>query len=153
MDLRSYLERQGVLYQASQHPTVYTAQELAQCEHVPGRQVIKPVVVKADGQFLMCALPANCRIDLDKLREEIHAKDVDLVDEPKLSELFPQCELGAEPPVGMMFDMPMVMDESVLNDERVTFQAGSHRDAVTMTIDDFCRINDAARICRFSRPA
>ena len=61
MNLQSVLDQMGVNYRVSHHPTAYTAQMLAEAEHVPGRKVIKPVVVQADGEFVMCALPASYR--------------------------------------------------------------------------------------------
>jgi Ala-tRNA(Pro) deacylase len=124
----------------SQHPIAYTAQDLASVEHVPGRQVIKPVVVKADGRFVMCALPASHQIDLAALREQLQAKEVNLADEQKLSELFPDCELGAEPPIGRLYNMPTIMDESLIADARVMFQAGTHRDAITMSLTEYRRV-------------
>jgi len=139
MNVQSFLDEMGVRYRTSQHPIAYTAQDLASAEHVPGRQVIKPVVVKADGRFVMCALPASHRVDLSALREQLEVDDVQLVDEVKLSELFPDCELGAEPPIGRLYDMPTIMDESLICDARVTFQAGTHSDSVTMTLADYRR--------------
>ena len=68
MNVQTFLDEMGINYRASHHVAAYTAQDLASVEHVPGRQVIKPVVVRADGQFVMCALPASYRIDLDALR-------------------------------------------------------------------------------------
>ena len=99
MNLQTFLDEMGVHYRVSHHDTAYTAQGLAETEHVPGRQVIKPVVVKADGHFVMCALPACHRVDLHELRDQLQAGDVSLADEAKLRELFPDCELGAEPPI------------------------------------------------------
>src|SRR5438309_1172703 len=69
MDLQSYLDRFNVRYQVSEHPAAYTAQGLAQAEHVSGRRVIKPVLVECDGQMVLCALPACDRVDLEALRE------------------------------------------------------------------------------------
>lgn len=140
MQLHSFLDQLGVHYHVSRHDTAYTAQDLAATEHIPGRRVIKPVVVRADGQFVMCALPASYRIDFDELRDQLQARDLDLVDEPSLARLFPDCEIGAEPPIGRMYGLPTLMDESLIADDHVTFQAGTHQDAVTMTLADFRRV-------------
>ena len=140
VNLQTWLDEMGVSYRASHHATAYTAQDLAAAEHLPGRQVIKPVVVRADGRFVMCALPACHRIDMEALRRQLQANQIQLADEGKLAELFPDCELGAEPPIGRLYGMPMIMDESVVADSRVTFQAGTHSDAVTMSLADFRRV-------------
>ena len=140
MNLRDYLDEQGVQYQLSHHPTVYRSQDLAEVAHVPGQQVIKPVVIDADGQFVICALPACYRIDLDELRRHLQADRVRIVDEQTLGRLFPEIELGAEPPIGPLFGLPTVMDDSLAADEQVTFQAGTHQESVTMSMDEYCRI-------------
>ena len=140
MNLQSYLDEKGARYRLSRHDATYTASGLAEAEHVPGRKVLKPVVVRADGQFVMCALPASHKIDLSALRTQLEANAVELAGEEKLAELFPDCELGAEPPIGRLYGLTTLMDESVLADDHVMFQAGTHRDAVTMSLAEYRRV-------------
>ena len=140
MDLQSYLDRFNVHYHISEHPAAYTAQGLAQAEHVSGRQVIKPVLVECDGQMILCALPACDRIDLDALRHSLDADYVRVADEQTLKDVFRGCELGAEPPIGALFGLPTIVDESLLGQPKVTFQAGSHHEAVTMSLNDYRRL-------------
>ena len=151
MKLQSILDDMGVNYRVSHHPTVYTAQMLAEAEHVPGRKVIKPVVVQADGEFVMCALPACYRVDIEELKDQLQAQDVRLVEEPKLTELFPDCELGAAPPIGRLYGMTTLMDESLIADDRVTFQAGTHDAAVTMSLAEYRRVAQP-EVAHFGRP-
>ena len=150
MNLRSYLDQSGVQYQWLHHDMAYTAQELAQREHTSGRKVIKPVVVEADGQHLLCALPAAYQVDLERLREELHATAAKLADEQTMQQLFKDCELGAEPPIGGMFGLPTLVDESVEAQDEVTFQAGTHQDAVRMSVEDYMRITNP-RVANFRR--
>ena len=140
MNLQSYLDEMGVHYRASKHEDAFTAQDLAAAEHIPGRKVIKPVVVRADGAFVMCALPASHKIDLGELRQQLQCEEVQLADESALQEIFQDCELGAAPPIGRLYGLPTLMDESLFADDRVTFQAGTHSDAVTMTLADYRRV-------------
>jgi len=151
MNLQSLLDDMGVRYRVSHHPTVYTAQMLAETEHVPGRKVIKPVVVQADGEFVMCALPANYRVDLGELKDQLQVDDVRIVEEPRLNELFPDCQLGAAPPIGRLYGMTTLMDESLVADDRVMFQAGTHEDAVTMSLAEYRRVAQP-EIAHFGRP-
>jgi len=150
MNLQSYLDDQGVNYRMSHHDPTYRSQDLAASEHISGKKVIKPVVVRADGQWVMCALPASHRVDLGELREQLRVDDVMLADEQTLERLFPECELGAEPPIGKLFGMPTLMDESLTADETVTFQAGTHTDAVTMSLAEYRRVA-GAEIAHFGR--
>ena len=152
MNLQSLLDDMGVNYRVSHHPTVYTAQMLAETEHVPGRKVIKPVIVQADGNFIMCALPACYRVDLGELKGQLQATEVKIAEEGKLAELFPDCEIGAAPPIGRLYGMTTLMDESLTADDRVTFQAGTHEDAVTMSLMEYRRVAQP-EIAHFGRPA
>ena len=140
MDLQSYFDRFNVRYQMTEHPAAYTAQALAQAEHVSGHRVIKPVLVECDGQMVLCALPACDRIDLEALRENLDAEQVRLADEEMLKQIFRGCEVGAEPPIGALFGLPTIADESLLDQDRVMFKAGTHESAVTMSMDDYRRL-------------
>ena len=140
MKLQDYLDDLGVAYRLSTHGSAYTSQDLAAREHVPGQQVVKPVVVMIDSRPYLCALPATHRIDLQRLREQFNASEVSLADEQKLNEIFPDCELGAEPPIGKLYGIPTVMDLALAQDDQVTFQAGNHTTAITMSMRDFRRI-------------
>lgn len=150
MRLQNYLDQQGVNYRLSHHEPAFRSQDLAAAEHMSGRNVIKPVVVRADGHWIMCALPASYRVDLDELRAQLDADQVHLADENTLERLFPGCELGAEPPIGKLFGMPTLMDESLTADDLVLFQAGTHTDAVTMSLAEYRRVA-GAEIAHFGR--
>ncbi len=140
MNLQSYLDEHGVNYRASRHTSAYTAQELAAAEHFSGKRVIKPVIIRADGQFMMCALPACYRVDINELKQQLLASDVKIADEQTVRRLFADCEPGAEPPIGRIYGMTTLMDESLSNGSHVLFQAGTHQDAVEMTMADYRRI-------------
>ena len=151
MDLRSYLDGMGVRYEWLHHDNdAYTAQDLAMIEHVSGKRVVKPVVVEADGQFVLCALPASCYIDMERLREALHAQSAKLADEEAMRGLFPDSELGAEPPIGRMYGMETIVDESLSKQDEVVLQAGTHRDAVRMSFGDYMRVA-RPRVVRFGK--
>ncbi|MGA3067623.1 MAG: YbaK/EbsC family protein [Tepidisphaeraceae bacterium] len=152
MNLQMYLDEMGVHYSVSRHPSVYTAQALAEVEHISGRQVVKPVILEADGRFVLCAIPASYRIDLAKMHDLLHAQAVALAPEARLRDLFPDCELGAEPPIGRMYGLQTYIDTAVIADERVTFQAGTHQHSVTMRLADYRRIT-RPEIAQFSYPS
>jgi Ala-tRNA(Pro) deacylase len=151
MDIRSYLDEMGVHYQWSQHDPAYTAQQVAQAEHFSGNRVIKPVLVKADGQFVLCALPAGYLIDMADLRDTLKAKAVDIADERDLEKLCPDCEVGAEPPIGKLYGVPTLVDASLEDEDEVLFQAGTHRDAVRMHFSDYWKLTQPS-IGQFAHP-
>lgn len=137
MTLESLLQEKGVQYEKHMHATAYTAQELAHEEHVTGYMVAKPVVVRGESGFAMCVLPAPAKLDLDLAAKALNESEVRLATESEMAELFADCELGAEPPVGSMFDLETVMDAGLKQDEYLVMQAGTHIDAVKMRRDDW----------------
>ncbi|MBN1816667.1 MAG: YbaK/EbsC family protein [Sedimentisphaerales bacterium] len=140
MQVIEFLKKAGVPYQLSEHPSVFTAQQVAAVEHEPGRFVAKPVLVKADGTFLLCVLPAPGKIDLVKLKQQTGAKSVVLADEKDMSGIFTDCELGAEPPFGKLYNLSTIMDKGLEKDDHILFQAGTHEQAVHMSLADYKKL-------------
>ena len=137
MKLETLLEEQGIHYEKHTHATTYTAQRLADAEHVSGYMVAKPVIVKSESGYAMCVLPAPKHVDLRRVAEALHEREVELASEAEMAELFPDCELGAEPPVGSMFHLMTIMDPQLEDDEYVVMQAGTHREAIRMRREDW----------------
>lgn len=150
MRLNELLQREKVRYAMDEHPETNTAIGLAVAEEVSGHQVIKPVVVEADGTLVMCALPADRRLDMSALRAVLGTGRIRLISEDELADVCPDCELGAEPPIGRLFGMETLMDESLLPERMVIFQAGTHHTAVRMSVDEFHRIANP-RVVNISR--
>jgi Ala-tRNA(Pro) deacylase len=140
MRVIDFLDKEGVKYEATEHKPAFTAQHMAAEEHEPGRYVAKPVVVEADGKNIMCVLSACYKIDLRKLKSQLGAKSAELVNEDQMGKLFPDCELGAEPPFGNLYDMPTFIDKALEQDDHIMFQAGSHEKAVRMSMDDYRKL-------------
>ena len=57
---------------------------------------------------------------------------------------------GPAPPIGRLYGLTTLMDESLMRDDHVTFQAGTHTDAVTMSLADFRRVAHA-EMAHFAR--
>lgn len=138
--LERYFQEQGVKYEVRQHPEVHTAQEVAAVEHVPGRLVAKVVVGVVDGRMTELVLPAPYRVDMPKLRAALGAKEARLAREEEFAGLFPDCEVGAMPPFGNLYNVPVVADPSLSQDPKIVFNAGTHRETMTVSYQDFVRL-------------
>lgn len=137
MALLTYLDSNKVRYELTKHRPTFTAQQMAAEEHVSGMNVAKPVLVFADGRFLLCVLPACCKVDFAALKQGLGAGDVRLADEHEMAKVFGDCELGAEPPFGQLYDLETVLDKSLDKDNFIVFQAGVHDRAVRMKLSDY----------------
>lgn len=137
--LRDLLEQHGVKYTVVKHTTTYTAQETAQRLHLPGREIAKVVVVRQAGALSLAVLPAQARVDLERLGAALR-DEVELASEREIAAAFPDCELGAMPPFGNLYGLKTYVDESLTRDRQIAFNAGSHTEAIRMTFEDYRRL-------------
>lgn len=136
--LEEYLRENEVPFQVQHHAAAFTAQEVAAAEHVPGRMVAKVVVVRAqDGNLALLALPAPEQVDLEKAGEVLGAPEVRLAREEEFAGTFPDCEVGAMPPFGNLYGVPVYVEKSLAEDETIVFQAGTHTDTMSVKYEDF----------------
>lgn len=140
MNLIEMLEKKNVPFETHRHSPSFTAQELAAAEHVSGEQVAKVVVVWADGRFCMLVLPAAYNVRFDRLKDVLDCQECRLATEEELSDLFPDCELGAMPPFGREYGLETWVDSHLADDEMIVFESGHHDEAVRVKWADYQRL-------------
>jgi Ala-tRNA(Pro) deacylase len=138
--LRNHLEQNQVSYELGYHVRVYTAQEIAAAQHVPGKEMAKVVMVKTDGKNIMLVLPASYRVEMKKLKGVLNSKKVAMVKEEGFQELFPDCEIGAMPPFGNLYNLEVWVDQVLTEDEFIVFQAGNHVETLKIKYSDYVRL-------------
>jgi Ala-tRNA(Pro) deacylase len=142
----------GIPFEELQHPAVYTAQEVAQREHVSGRRVAKVVVVMADGRPVELILPASRHVDLERVREVLNANAVRLATEEEMAHVFTECEVGAIPALRQWRGVGVLMDRSLSVEGDIVLQAGTHTDAVRLRFRDWYELV-GPQVASFSEPA
>lgn len=138
--LEQFLRENGVSFEIQHHPTAYTAQEVAASEHVPGNMFAKTVMVMADGNLVMLVLPASFDVHFARTAGALGAQEVRLATEDEFSGIFPDCEIGAEPPFGNLYGLPVWADRTLEQEETIVFRAGTHSDTISMSYGDFARL-------------
>ena len=138
--LKEYLDHEHVHYDVLPHPEAFRAVVIAQTLHTPAKEMAKVVVTKADNRFAMTVPPASWNVDLHRLRDVFLTHHVRLATEDEIKDLFPDCELGAMPPFGNLYGLPVYVDQSLTEDEEITFQAGTHSEAIRMRYWDFAAL-------------
>lgn len=149
--LKSFLDSNQIPYQSLSHATTYTAQGAAAVMQISGREIAKTVVLRTgeqEGETILAVLPGPRHVKVDKLSSVV-GKPVRLATEAEFSSLFPDCELGAMPPFGSLYNLPVYVDESLSRDREIVFNAGTHHDAVRMSYEDFARLAKP-RVCSFA---
>jgi Ala-tRNA(Pro) deacylase len=148
--LREFLELNKVPFSVHYHPQAYTAQEIADLAHVTGRMLAKVVIVNAGDNLKMLVLPADRRVDLERVKGML-GTDVRIATEPEFRDAFPGCEVGAMPPFGNLFGIPTYVDCSLQREEEIVFNAGTHTLTAKLAFEDFARLTEP-RIAEFAVP-
>jgi len=126
--LLDWLRQHDVDHELHEHVQTFTARSTARAEGVPPQTFAKVVGVGTDDDRVALVLvDATDHVDLRKAAAALDASSVRLLDEPELAALAPDCEAGAIPAVGILFDVPMLADTAVREDPEISFNAGSHR--------------------------
>jgi len=139
-----FLDFSRVRYAHTRHSIAYTAREVAAAEHLSPHKLAKTVVFLSENGFGMALVPADYLVDLEVLRQLLSVSWIRLATENEIGDLFPECELGAMPPFGNLFDLPVYVDSGVAAQEFIAFSAGTHRDVIHMSFGDFRRLVDPA---------
>jgi Ala-tRNA(Pro) deacylase len=138
--LEDYLRENGVPFEVQHHPRTITAQEVAATEHVPGKMLAKVVMVLVDGEMVMLTLAAPYQVNLEKVGKVLGADKARLAEEEEFEGAFPDCEVGAMPPFGNLYDLPVYVEEDLTEDETIYFRAGTHTDTMSVRYADFERL-------------
>ncbi len=148
--IQDYLAERQIAYEVLSHPRTTTSATTAQAAHLPGRSVAKAVVVEDERGYMVAVLPATAHLQLTRLERELHRSGLHLASEPELGKLFPDCELGAVPPLGQAYGLPTIIDEELALQPDVFFEAGDHRHVVHVSQGEFSRLIGEARFARFA---
>lgn len=135
--VEALLRENEIPYRVLQHPEASSASELAESLHVSGKRVAKVVIVRAEGRYAMVVLPSHLQVSLQPLARLLKVDDLSLASEAELKPLFPDCEVGAMPPFGSLYRLPVYVDLSMRLEPLFVFAAGTHRDAVEIFYRDF----------------
>ena len=135
--LKEILDGKNIRYVIVSHSTAYTAAAIAAMTHTPGREIAKSVMVLADGALTMVVVPGSKHVDLRALKTALGANEVSLAHEHQFAHVFPDCEVGAMPPFGNLYNLPVYVDETLSQDREIAFNAGSHRELLRMAYSDY----------------
>jgi Ala-tRNA(Pro) deacylase len=137
--LEAYLREKGVPYQNQHHARAISAQEVAATEHVPGRMFAKTVMVLPDDEenMVMLVLPAPNHVNPLKASAALGVREVHLADEERFADTFSDCEVGAMPPFGNLYEVPVYVDRALAEDETIVFRSGTHTDTMSVSYADF----------------
>ena len=147
--LKAHLDSQNVAFETAAHPRTATASETAEVAHVSGDKLAKSVLIHHDDDYYLAVVPASHRVSFRALHELL-GESLALASEDEIGEKFEDCDMGAVPPIGDAYGVPVLLDDSLIGLARVWFEGGDHRTLVSVTGADFDRLMGYARRGSFS---
>ena len=135
--VKDYLDFNGIQYVTISHSPAFTAQDIAESSHISGKNIAKTVVLKIDGNFAMAVLTADKKLSTYLLQDLIHANKVEFASEEEFKDKFPDCEIGAMPPFGNLYNMDVYVSKEINEDNEIAFNAGSHTELIQLKYRDF----------------
>jgi Ala-tRNA(Pro) deacylase len=150
--LERHLRDRNVAFDLVAHPVTGSSSETAQAAHVSGNQIAKTVLLREGDQgdgYLLAVVPASHRLSLEMLKARL-GRSVTLASEQEAGKLFPDCDLGAMPPLGDAYGLDVVVEEALLGLDQVYFEGGDHQSLVKVGGIQFRELMASARQGRFS---
>ncbi len=137
--VHEFLDENGIAYEVQDHERAVSAQRLAAVEHVSGWDVAKPVLLSVGDELVMAVVPGAVDVDLDKAQAVIGGNEVRLAAEDEFTDVFSDCEPGAEPPFGNLYGIPVFLDEKLRARRQMICRDGSHTRTFAVATDDYLR--------------
>lgn len=142
--LHNFLNQKRAEYELVPHPHTGSSMETAQAAHIPGGSLAKAVILKDAERYIMVVVQSSEHVDLAELKRQL-GHSFELASEPELGEVFKDCDLGAVPPIGAAWAMDVYLDECLLDQEEVFFEAGDHEDLVRVKASEFERLMEGSQ--------
>jgi len=147
--LKRYLDSSNIKYDLLSHPFSRSSMGTAEEAKVPGHQLAKGVIFKDRQGYLMAVLPTPLHVDITALNE-ITGRNLELIEEDEVGRLFADCDLGAIPPFGNAYQLEVVLENALFDEDSIYFEAGDHRELIQVDGDDFKSLLKNARFGSFA---
>lgn len=144
-----YLDQRAVPYTIVTHSPTPSTRDIASRTHLPPESIAKGVVLWDQHGYVMAVLPANRYLNVHTLNRKLK-RDLRLADEQALRRMFRDCALGAIPPLGPAYGMPTVVDDHLVGQAQIYFEAGDHEELIRVSGEEFIALLRNARYAAFT---
>lgn len=140
------LETENAWYETFEHEPVRTSEEAAQVRHgYTLHQGAKAILLRVkvnetEKFFVMLVLPGDMQFDKGRVKKLFHARDIRFATEAEVSALTDGIQPGGVPPLGNLFQLRVIADPTLFENEKIIFNAGDRRFSVAMRAEDYKRI-------------
>ncbi len=145
--LEDCLRNKDSRYEVVRHPHSHNSMDTAEAAHIPGDRLAKTVLLADESGYVAAVLPSTHHVRLSEMWKKTGRRLV-LASETEMRELFKDCEVGAVPPVCTAYGLQTYLDESLIRQPDVYFEAGDHEQLIHMNIDQFLELMAEAQTVR-----
>jgi Ala-tRNA(Pro) deacylase len=138
--LQRILDEDGLGYEIIHHVADRRALRTAHDTRTPPEQFAKVVVVHVDDHFALAVIPATHYLAPSRLARELGANRVRLASESEMRRAIPDYEPGTAPPFASLCGLPVYVSPLLAAEEFITFNAGTHCDALRLLWKDYERL-------------
>jgi len=136
--IKTYLDKQNIDYEEIAHKTVYTAYDAA----LTLKEIAKNLIVKADNTYALVIVPADKRLDLNKIKKALKAKKISIPDEKVIVRVL-KIKPGAVSSFGKLHKLEILVDKAMTGTKKAIFSTGSLSDSVLIKVKDFIQMEEA----------
>ncbi|KKR79282.1 MAG: Aspartyl-tRNA synthetase [Microgenomates group bacterium GW2011_GWB1_40_9] len=138
-DITTLLDESHIIYKTYQHEAVFTSQDAAKVRNTNMHQGAKALIMYADGNPIMVVVPGDMKVDTKGFKELYQVRDLRMATSEEVEQV--TCVLiGAVPPFGNIFQIPLYVDQRLRENEEIVFNAGEHTKSIQMKETDFEKV-------------
>jgi Ala-tRNA(Pro) deacylase len=139
--ITAFLDDQGIQYEVVEHRRTATASAEARAAGVPPDEVAKTIALRDGPKYRLAVIPASRRLDLAKARQALGAgESLRFATEDEMRSELDVFEVGALAPLADLVRATEVVDERLLEPERILFSGGDHAHGVLIDPHDLIQI-------------
>jgi Ala-tRNA(Pro) deacylase len=144
MNIADFLAEKHCKFECMPHQPAFTSERMAHELHLPGQEVAKTVLLRANGgyRYVVAVLPSSKKLDLARASRLLGGTGLQLAEKHEITEHCPDCEFGILPPFGSRYAMQTIADSSLAENEEIVFEGNTHQEAVRMKFDEFRRLEE-----------
>ena len=137
------LEGGKVWFEVFEHESVRTSEEAAKIRTGYSlKQGAKTIIIKAKtssdlSSYFMLVLPGDKKFDSKKVKKALKIKDIRFATEVEVLLITDGVQPGGVPPFGNIFGLQVIVDPTLIQNERIIFNAGDRRCSIAMKTKDY----------------
>jgi prolyl-tRNA editing enzyme YbaK/EbsC (Cys-tRNA(Pro) deacylase) len=148
--IKNLLDKEGVLYKTFEHEAVRTSEEAARVRpEYSLSQGAKALIVaikkkntekELEKEFVQIVIRGDAKFNSAKVRHALNAKDVRFATESEVAEITDGVLPGGVPPFGILWNLRVFMDKTLLQETETIFNAGDRRYSIALKTEDYLKV-------------